>query len=284
MKKYFSLLFLSFFVATNAVSQYHPMFVNSFWTISVTGASPQYYYSINQGADTTINGIVYKKVTENGTDLYFREDITNQRVYRFFNNQEFLEFDFSLVAGDHVILYGTDYVVDSVGIINVVGGTRKAINLLLMNGNTIFSSELWIEGVGNIGHPLRGNSSSISDPNYSLECSFQSGISVFNLGLAVTGTSSSCPILDTETFLFSNSNIQVVPNPLINTTTIVSKIPFKDASVILFNSLGEEISVVKNCNGQQLKIDCENLLKGLYLMKIVENDKVLAIEKLIISN
>lgn len=74
------------------------------------------------------------------------------------------------------------------------------------------------------------------------------------------------------------------PNPLINRTTIVSKIPFQDATVILFNSLGQEIRVVKNCNGQQLKIDCENLLKGLYLMKIVENDKVLAIEKLIISN
>jgi hypothetical protein len=76
----------------------------------------------------------------------------------------------------------------------------------------------------------------------------------------------------------------IYPNPFTSTTTFQSKSTLKNATAIIYNSLGQEVKQIKNISGNTFIIERDNLHAGLYFINLAEGNKIFATEKLVISD
>lgn len=76
----------------------------------------------------------------------------------------------------------------------------------------------------------------------------------------------------------------VFPNPFISTTTIQTIGNLKNATLTIYNSNGQMIKQVNNISGQTVSLSRDHLTSGLYFIRLTEKNKIIAIEKLIISD
>jgi len=83
----------------------------------------------------------------------------------------------------------------------------------------------------------------------------------------------------------SNKDIfSVFPNPFISSTTIQTIGTLQNATLTIYNSFGQAIKQVKNISGQTVSISRDNLASGLYFIRLTEENKIIAVEKLIITD
>jgi hypothetical protein len=78
--------------------------------------------------------------------------------------------------------------------------------------------------------------------------------------------------------------ISVCPNPFNDKAVVKTDLELTDASCIIYNITGQEVRRVNNVYGSQIVLFRNNLLKGIYLIKIVQEDKFLSTEKIIVSD
>lgn len=82
----------------------------------------------------------------------------------------------------------------------------------------------------------------------------------------------------------NEADIQIAPNPLTTSTTIkvlnASKEPI---SFSLYDVTGKEVKSNHNVSGQQINVERGELNSGIYFFKLVQNNKVIATEKLIVE-
>jgi hypothetical protein len=78
--------------------------------------------------------------------------------------------------------------------------------------------------------------------------------------------------------------IAVHPNPFSSVTTLHTDKALEEATLILYNSLGQQINQIKNINGQTVSIHCENVPNGLYYMQLTQDNKTVATHKLVITD
>lgn len=84
-----------------------------------------------------------------------------------------------------------------------------------------------------------------------------------------------------------NSNkdkFSVYPNPFVSSTIIQINSNLKNASLTICNSYGQIVKQVKNISGQMISLSRENLPSGIYFMKLLEENKTIGVEKLIITD
>ena len=258
---------------------YIPFIDNTTWAVAWAnfGASGTIFYG--PGTDETINGQTYRKVT--GVPMtsglvYIREDVAERKVYRLNNNnQEELLYDFSLEEDDQVTLSnGNTYTVTSRDSVAVMTGRKRVqIHLVHFVGSLAMGSETWIEGVGSREVPLKPSYELVSDPAYSLTCSNTGDNPVYNTGLANTGTPSVCPESTMNTEEFLANELKLWPNPLTSYTTISTSDDFTNATLTLYNSLGQQIKQVDNINGREYTLHREDLTSGIYLLQITQYGK-----------
>lgn len=79
-----------------------------------------------------------------------------------------------------------------------------------------------------------------------------------------------------------NPGISVYPNPLSNSCLVESNQALSKASIFLYNSTGQIVKEVKNISGNTFKLHRENLPAGQYFINIIENDKVIYSNPLLI--
>ena len=91
------------------------------------------------------------------------------------------------------------------------------------------------------------------------------------------------PSLTTNTFENQSVNISIAPNPFSNQTTFQSNIPFKNASLLVYNSIGQLIKTINYIDGQQITFSRENLPNGLYFAHLMQDNKSIYIQKLLIT-
>lgn len=285
-KLLFKIIFLTLLVQSTFSQTYVPLLNNSSWNVQIsTQIGPQYVW-IEQGIDVVIGSFTYKKFIDvYGEEIYVREDVSTKRVYRRINNSDVLMFDFSLQVGNSVILgNGNLYTVSAISNINVNGGQRRVITL--NQSNPFFAGETWIEGVGNMDHPLRPFFELPTDPAYNIRCSYQNGISVYNFGLANGGTATMCPA-PTLSIINQNlieQNIQVFPNPFSTETTLKLEINLENASLEMFNSIGQKVKEIRNINTNEIILKRENLVNGIYLLILKQNGKIFKTKKILLEN
>jgi hypothetical protein len=87
--------------------------------------------------------------------------------------------------------------------------------------------------------------------------------------------------------LNENSNhsiFSIFPNPFISLTTIVTNANLKNASLTLHNSYGQTLKQVKNISGQTISLSRDNLPSGMYFICLREENKIIAVKKLVITD
>lgn len=161
---------------SRTTAQYHPMLGDSstkwclVWNVYLlrADAGPRIfdYNRFEVSGDTTIASVAYHNVyTDMGYFGAVREDSAAQKVYFLYpgDTDEQLLYDFSLDEGDTIVLdlhnntndmlKDGNYIVDSVGLVNIRGGWRKYMELQNpLNPGSL--NLVWIESVGEIHNPF----------------------------------------------------------------------------------------------------------------------------------
>lgn len=84
---------------------------------------------------------------------------------------------------------------------------------------------------------------------------------------------------------FSLSNcISVYPNPFTNSTTIQSDVVLKDATLTLYDAVGNQVRIIKNISGQTIHVERDNLPSGMYFCQLTQDNYVVATKKLMVSD
>jgi photosystem II stability/assembly factor-like uncharacterized protein len=80
------------------------------------------------------------------------------------------------------------------------------------------------------------------------------------------------------------NKIHIYPNPFSATAILEADDFFKDASLTVYNSLGQIVRKIKNISGKTITLSRDNLPRGLYFLRLTENDKTFETEKLVITD
>ena len=82
----------------------------------------------------------------------------------------------------------------------------------------------------------------------------------------------------------NNTSVSVYPNPFSIHTTIQSAIVLKNAILTVYNLQGQAVKEIVNISGQTITLNRNNLPSGLYFIRLTENNKVIAANKLFITD
>ena len=288
-KLLFGALIFSLLTETSFAQPYVPMLNNSTWNLVSSNFGGNQNLILGPGTDAVIGSYAYKKYTDPtiySTDNYVREDVAAKKVYRNVNGVDQLLYDFSLQVGNHITLSdGRDYTVSSITNVNVNGGQRRMFYLINYIGTFAGHSETWIEGVGSSRHPLKpAFEMYLSDPYIFTSCSAQNGVNVYNSGIANgQPTPTDCSMLlgieavPTQSVVFS-------PNPFRTQLFVTSNSDFENATIKIFNAVGQLVREINNINSGNVTIERENLACGIYLAQLTQNEKVSSTRKIIVSD
>jgi hypothetical protein len=104
---------------------------------------------------------------------------------------------------------------------------------------------------------------------------------------AYNSTPNACIQAGQTTLGLEESNdpaLTVFPNPFSSSTTIQTKGNLNDASLTIFNAYGQTIKQMKNISGHTITFSRENLPNGLYFFQLTDENKIIAIEKVLICD
>ncbi|WP_309640823.1 T9SS type A sorting domain-containing protein [Flavobacterium sp.] len=265
---------------------YIPVLDNASWVVTVYYFGGSQTFTISQSGEQTVGTHTYKKYVRPGTSTEFllREDVTSRKVYKNVGGNDILFFDFNLNVSDNITLAnGENYTVDLITNINVNGGQRRQWHLNNISSAFGFD-EVWIEGVGNKEHPLIAKYEMLSDPAYALRCSFQNGENVYNQGLANGGTATDCLALGVFEPDYSASKISFAPNPFQTELMITTEVSLNNSTLKMYNAIGQMVKEIDHLNGNKISLSRGNLTVGLYLIQLIENGKLLKLEKVLIAD
>jgi hypothetical protein len=82
--------------------------------------------------------------------------------------------------------------------------------------------------------------------------------------------------------LENQNGILVYPNPFNSSSTIQLNKPVNNAELNIYNMYGQKIKTTNNISGDKIKIDRDNLPGGIYFIRLTQDNKVIATDKLII--
>jgi len=85
-------------------------------------------------------------------------------------------------------------------------------------------------------------------------------------------------------FLDQNQSLKLYPNPFNNQTTIRIDLSVRNASITISNTLGQVVQRIDNINDQTIILERGNLNRGLYVLCLSENNKVIAQTKLFVTD
>ncbi|MBL7888747.1 MAG: T9SS type A sorting domain-containing protein [Bacteroidia bacterium] len=94
-------------------------------------------------------------------------------------------------------------------------------------------------------------------------------------------TFNSCPVGINEQV--ENNSISIYPNPFADQAVLSSNKAFNNASIRIHNVLGQYVKTIEQVNGNEVVIEKEGLEEGVYFVQVVENNILLEITKIIIT-
>ena len=80
------------------------------------------------------------------------------------------------------------------------------------------------------------------------------------------------------------SSVSIFPNPFSSQTSIHSTGYFINTTLTVYNSYGQEIEQIRNISGEMFMFSRENLPCGLYFLRLTQDDKIISIDKIGISD
>ena len=222
------------------------------------------YMEINTADTVHINGNDYLHAIPRGfffenADLYFREETSTGRLYRYFpmiDEEEVLLCDMTLSVGD--TFYHIDYlgmahpsVVESVSFENGKKVIRFALPYLPWHDALTFR-----EGIFPNNFPI--GYLDYFDCENNLLCEYKDGEQVFE-----NPEYNTCYIDETSVQEQDLQHVSLYPNPAKETVLIEGA---KAAEVQVYNALGQLVKTVQGTN----EIDLSGLVDGVYLLRITD--------------
>ncbi len=282
MKKLITLILFCNLLSCTSAQEYIPLIgENKTWAVGTIGQGWLCEYSENPGryffrGDTLINGLTYSimyvyhstsitgynppycapflvDTTGYPTDIFIREDIATQRVYRYYDDGDELLFDFSLTTGDTL-----DWIViDTVYTIT----TPDGINRRYYSMGT-FDQVYMIEGIGGCAGPFLFPMYYFE--NYHMLMCFKSG------ALEVAGERCN-ELLTVSTPELNLPNIKYYPNPVTNILTIELPAAGTSYNISVYNSMGL-LHAEYHAESPSFNLDMSVLPAGVYVVRIRGGD------------
>lgn len=306
MKKYLvilTILLLTFKFGKSQTNVYHPfpdsnaVWIGYSWH-NEGGSGPCIVtddYNLYISGDTTIGIYSYHKLCQNGFvsafpcpgagSYYngqcgwklFRQDITNKKIYLFVNGTDYLAYDFNLSIGDSLsstcLSACNDNHIQSID--SVLVGSQYRKRFWISGCGTLNYASL-IEGIGS----TLGAFAMIATP-------FESGDDLWCLRLnnQIVWTSSpgsNCGLTSINEHTANSNKILISPNPFSSETTLNSIHTLKNATIYIYNSLGQQVKEMENTSGQTITLHRDNLPSGLYFIRLTQGNQTITTDKLLI--
>jgi len=81
-----------------------------------------------------------------------------------------------------------------------------------------------------------------------------------------------------------NASFNIFPNPFSCQTTLWTAKQLSNATLTIDNCFGQTVAQIKNISGQTVTFSRDNLASGLYFIRLIQDNKVLAVDKLLITD
>ena len=251
-----------YFQGDTLISGHHYQVLHAYYFVSVDTILPPSYYCDPFAADTNQKYIAG----------FIREDSIAKKVYINYQNHDTLWYDFNLAAGDTLKTLGIKNVIDSVGTITLLNGALRNIFYL----TDIFSGFIKLYYIESIGGSLGIISPLITSEfgQGGLVCVTKNNIQLW--GQQCYG------LLTGITEISKNALLTASPNPFSSSTTLQTSNKFKNATLTLYNSIGQQVKQLNNIYGQTITLHRDNLPSGLYFLRLTQVGRTFATNKLII--
>ncbi|HEY5122755.1 MAG TPA: T9SS type A sorting domain-containing protein [Ignavibacteria bacterium] len=151
----------------------------------------------------------------------------------------------------------------------------------------------WSTGGGHfiVGHGISGNNIYFMNPW------FGEGLHIGTFSFMLSGVDNTNTATHTWTAtnkitsnitgvneLSNEETISVYPNPFFSETTLQSDKIFKDATLAVYNSCGQQVKQIKNISGRTIILHRDNLPSGLYFIRLTQDNKKITTYKLVITD
>jgi N-acetylneuraminic acid mutarotase len=95
-----------------------------------------------------------------------------------------------------------------------------------------------------------------------------------------------CPECNMNEILDLNSSsiISISPNPLTSHSIMRTNVDLDDATLLFYNSVGQQVLNISNIYGQTLIIDRKNLSSGIYYLHLMQDHRTIATCNLLVSD
>ncbi|HYD91001.1 MAG TPA: T9SS type A sorting domain-containing protein, partial [Flavobacterium sp.] len=274
---------------------YIPLINDNYWYVNSMMFTNMDSFWVQPIEEVTINETAYTHYQETimvidtpvVNDYYIREDVEAKRVYKLEDGNEYLMYDFSLEEGDNITL---DFAGDLLEY-TVVSKDSFAVNIgrqrvrLALQAVGSEATETWIEGLGNLRHPLKNFLTIIQDPHYTLLCNNYDGEVAYSVN-EFMGAPFTCPERGTEPEPplgindYLNPGVSIYPNPFRESFVILTEVPLDKAVLTLHDILGREIKRM-NISGSEIEVKREDLPAGIYMLRIEQDGRHILNNKLI---
>ena len=84
--------------------------------------------------------------------------------------------------------------------------------------------------------------------------------------------------------VYLNEHVNVYPNPFSSEAIIETDNAFKNATLVVYNSIGQPVKQIKDITGQSVVLSRDNLPNGLYLLQLTQGHRNLKTIKIVISD
>ncbi|MBC7694405.1 MAG: T9SS type A sorting domain-containing protein [Burkholderiales bacterium] len=300
------ILLLALQVSTNAQSYIPFPDTNAIWTLYHYGQTGDDIQKYGMFGDTIINSLTYKKIFWNFdyhfnlSNSYYQGAIreANKKIFVIYINKstESVLYDFTLNIGDTAKVLDPSsvqyaYKVALIDSININGQYHKRWKFNQYNFS-FHSEEYWIEGIGSSFGLLRPLWSG-SDNCYNLLCVSRDSSIIYqysympNVPTCAGTIPYDCdgilnPISVPEhTFEYSKSIFY--PNPFTNSAILKTNEDLEDATLKVYDILGQDILINDHLIGQEIKITKANLLTGNYYFTLSQGGVLISKGKFIIE-
>ena len=87
-----------------------------------------------------------------------------------------------------------------------------------------------------------------------------------------------------EVYNSDNAVVNIFPNPFNSTSIVHFTSEFPNVELNLYNIFGQKVRTINNIIGQEYKLHRDNLPVGVYILRLLEDNKVIGMEKFIIAD
>ncbi len=82
----------------------------------------------------------------------------------------------------------------------------------------------------------------------------------------------------------SEGSYSIFPNPFTTSTTIQTMGNLNNATLVVSNAFGQTVKRLENISGQSVSFSRDDLPNGLYFIELTDENKIIAIEKVLIAD